>query len=92
MAHRRVEIIVQGRVQGVFYRASTARRARELGVVGWVRNEPDGSVRVVAEGPEAALAALVDWCKSGPPGARVETFDARWSEPRGDLTSFVIAR
>ncbi len=68
---RRVRAIVTGRVQGVSYRASTASAARRLGVVGWVRNRSDGSVELEAEGTEQQVSALLEWCKEGPPAARV---------------------
>ncbi len=64
--------IVTGRVQGVFYRASTRQRALELGLVGYARNQPDGSVEVVASGTDAALEALQTWLQQGPPAAQVE--------------------
>ena len=63
--------IVSGRVQGVFFRASTARRASELGVRGYARNCADGTVEVLAVGPEDAVAALCAWLHQGPPAARV---------------------
>lgn len=66
-----VDATVTGRVQGVSFRYYTEQQARRLGVTGWVRNEPDGSVAVHAEGPEDAVDALVDWCRSGPSMARV---------------------
>ena len=66
-----VDATVTGRVQGVSFRYYTEQQARRLGVTGWVRNEPDGSVAVHAEGPEDAVDALVDWCRAGPPMARV---------------------
>jgi acylphosphatase len=69
---KRFIIKVIGRVQGVFYRASTAERASSLGLSGFVRNEPDGSVYIEAEGDEEILKQLVEWCKKGPPSARVE--------------------
>jgi acylphosphatase len=69
---RRVRAIVSGRVQGVSYRASTADAARRLGLVGWVKNRVDGTVELEAEGPDDKVTALLDWCKSGPPAARVE--------------------
>lgn len=67
-----LKITVTGRVQGVWYRASTEEKARELGLTGYVKNEPDGSVYIEAEGDEPALDALVAWCRQGPPLARVE--------------------
>ncbi|HEY7992744.1 MAG TPA: acylphosphatase [Candidatus Eremiobacteraceae bacterium] len=73
----------------MFFRASVVERARELGLVGWVRNRHDGSVECVAEGDGECLLALRAYCESGPPGAqvkRVETID----EPEtGGFTSFV---
>lgn len=67
--------LVTGRVQGVFFRAGTARRARELGVTGVARNLADGSVEVVACGDERAVAALCEWLLEGPPAARVEAVE-----------------
>ncbi len=68
---QRVRARVRGRVQGVFYRASTCDRAAELGLVGWVRNCADGSVELEAEGPREQVDQLVAWCRRGPAGARV---------------------
>ncbi len=64
--------LVSGRVQGVFYRASTRERALELNLSGYARNQADGSVEVVASGADAALEALQSWLQRGPPAARVE--------------------
>ena len=76
---------VRGRVQGVFYRASTCDRAAELGLVGWVRNCPDGSVELEAEGPGEKVEQLITWCRSGPPGARVTGVEVEHlSETRGE--------
>ena len=60
-----------GRVQGVWYRASTERKAKELGVLGFVQNEPNGDVYIECEGTEAQLKSLVSWCEKGPPLAKV---------------------
>lgn len=65
-------IRVSGRVQGVFFRQSAKRKAEELGMVGFARNEPDGTVTIEAEGDPAALDALIAWCHEGPTYAKVE--------------------
>jgi acylphosphatase len=62
---------VSGRVQGVFYRASTRQRAQELGCRGYARNLPDGRVEVLAVGEPAAVHALIEWLRQGPPAAHV---------------------
>ena len=81
---RRVHVFVAGRVQGVFFRASCAEEARTLGVAGWVRNASDGRVEAVFEGPEAAVEAMVDWCRKGPGHARVDAVEIDWEAPAGD--------
>jgi acylphosphatase len=78
-----VEVVVTGRVQGVFFRASAADEARRLGVRGWVRNEPDGSVRVHLEGDPDDVAAMVAWCRNGPAYARVAGVRTKPVEPDG---------
>lgn len=69
---RAVDVRVSGLVQGVFFRATCADQAERLGVSGWIGNEPDGTVAGHFEGPAEAVEALVAWCRSGPPRARVE--------------------
>lgn len=66
---------IEGRVQGVGYRRSAQREATRLGLAGWVRNRDDGSVELLAEGSDEALARLAAWCLQGPPGARVSAVD-----------------
>jgi acylphosphatase len=83
MSAVRRRVVVSGRVQGVFFRDTTLRRAEALGVSGWVRNQADGSVEVVAEGPPAAVEALLDYCREGPPRAMVERVDVRDEAPEG---------
>lgn len=67
-----VDLVVKGRVQGVFFRASMREQAERLGVSGWVSNEPDGSVRAHLEGPEDAVDTLAAWCAEGPAQAHVD--------------------
>ena len=82
-----VQARVSGRVQGVSFRWHTQERARELGVAGWVRNEPDGSVLLHAEGEDDAVDALVEWCRTGPSMARVTDVAVREAAASG-ATSF----
>ena len=86
----RARIRVTGRVQGVFYRQSTREMAEQLGLDGWVRNLPDGSVEGLFEGEEAAVNALVAWSRTGPPAALVERVDTLPDEYRGEFTGFSI--
>jgi acylphosphatase len=79
----RRRVRVHGRVQGVWFRGSTERRARSLGVAGWVRNRPDGSVEAVFEGRPDAVDAALAFCREGPPGARVERFEVSEEAPEG---------
>lgn len=67
----RVQIVVTGQVQGVGFRYATVIEARRLGLGGWARNRPDGSVEIVADGTADAVRALIAWCRTGPPMARV---------------------
>ena len=85
-------VIVHGLVQGVAFRHHTCRQALELGVTGWVRNLPDGSVEGLFEGDEAAVNALVEWCRNGPPAARVERLDLREDVYRSEFYSFLITQ
>jgi len=85
---RRLRATVHGRVQGVGFRAYTAAEGRRLGLSGWVRNELDGTVSVVAEGSDPALEALLAWLHRGPPLAHVTSVDAQWAAASGDLASF----
>jgi acylphosphatase len=86
----RVSVIAHGRVQGVAFRHYTCQRALELGVTGWVRNLPDGAVEGLFEGDYSAVAALVEWCRIGPPAARVDRLDIREYSYRGEFESFLI--
>ena len=82
--------IVRGRVQGVYFRASTQRVAQDLGLSGTVRNLPDGSVAVEANGPKATLDELVAFLRRGPEGARVDDLDLEWREEAAAAADFRI--
>ncbi|HET9945470.1 MAG TPA: acylphosphatase [Actinomycetes bacterium] len=80
---------MQGRVQGVFFRDSCRREARGRGVTGWVRNNPDGAVEAVFEGPAEAVDAMVAWVHEGPPHATVAGVSVRTERPEG-LSDFQV--
>ena len=86
---QRRRVVVQGHVQGVFFRETTRRRALSAGVAGWVRNRPDGTVEAVFEGDEEAVGRLVEFCRRGPRGAHVDRVEVEPAEPEG-LVGFVI--
>ncbi len=89
---RRVRLEIYGKVQGVFYRATTREKARELGVAGWVRNRADGSVEAVVEGQADAVGALVEWAHDGSPSAQVDNVDVHEGEYTGQFESFQVRR
>jgi acylphosphatase len=79
-AGKRLHALVSGRVQGVWYRASTQKKAQSLGLVGWVRNLTDGRVELVAIGDQDQLQKLLDWCYQGPELAEVKAIEVTWGE------------
>ena len=81
---KRAHAVIRGRVQGVFFRGDMRERAQSLGVTGWVRNNPDGTVEAVLEGEDDRLDLLLSWCHRGPDGARVDDVDVDWAEPQGE--------
>jgi acylphosphatase len=88
----RAELVITGRVQGVFYRGSAQDEAERLGLTGEIANLPDGSVDAVVEGPKAQLEAFIAWCRRGPPSARVEEVRVKWAEAKGEFRSFRVTR
>ena len=86
---QRRRVVVQGHVQGVFFRETVRRRALAAGVAGSVRNCPDGSVEAVFEGEREAVERLVEFCREGPRGARVDWVDVASEEPVG-LAGFEV--
>ena len=86
----RAHVIISGRVQGVFFRVETQRAAERFGVLGWVRNRPDGTVEAVFEGGQQAVDAVLAWCKEGPNLAVVDHVDLNWQEYTGEFERFDI--
>lgn len=86
-----IRLLIQGKVQGVYYRASAKEKANELGLTGWTKNLADGRVEIVATGTEDVLSHYIEWCKTGPSRAFVEDIDI--SElPLEIFTDFQISR
>jgi acylphosphatase len=90
MEDSRVHLIIEGRVQGVFFRESTRKKAISLGLTGWVRNVPDGTVEAVAEGPGEKVRDFVDWCHKGPPAARVDKVYKTPDKYQGEFSFFDV--
>ena len=88
----RADLLISGRVQGVFYRASAQQEAMRLGLVGEVRNLPGGQVEAIVEGPKERVEEFIDWCWRGPPSADVENVRVRWSKALGEFRTFMVAR
>jgi len=86
---KRAHVIVHGKVQGVWFRAHTKGTADRMGVAGWVRNLPDGSVEAVFEGEDGRVEEMIEWCHHGPPLANVTRVDVRYEKPRGER-DFII--
>lgn len=87
-----LQAIAQGRVQGVYYRVFTSRNAIRLGLTGYVRNSPDMSVEIYAEGERKQLEKLIEQLKEGPPGARVDNLVLNWSKYTGKYHDFSVTR
>lgn len=90
MAVVRVHLFISGRVQRVYYRQNTMRRALMLGLTGWVMNLPDRRVEAVVEGEEDKVEEFVQWCQKGPPAAIVTEVEAIREKPTGEFRTFSI--
>ncbi len=86
----RAHVMVRGKVQGVYFRYETRDQAIALGVNGWVRNRPDGSVEAVFEGDRDKVEKLIKWCRQGPPMASVSDVQIRWEDYSDEFSSFKI--
>ncbi len=86
----RIHVFVSGRVQGVYFRKSTKKKAKKLNVFGWVRNLSDGRVEAIFEGEENMVEQIIDWCKKGSVFAKVEDLEIIKEEYRGEFSGFAI--
>jgi acylphosphatase len=86
----RAHVFVSGMVQGVFFRSETRLEAKRHGVNGWIRNLPDDRVEAVFEGEQENVKKLVEFCKLGPPGARVTDVEVAWEQYTGEFEDFEI--
>ncbi len=90
MAKKRLRIVVSGRVQGVWYRRSAQKKAKELNIVGWARNLIEGQVEMLCEGEEKRVQEFLEWAKKGPFFANVEHIESSEEEYRGEFSSFEV--
>ena len=86
----RAHVIFEGRVQGVFFRANTRDCARKEGVLGWVRNLPDGSVEATFEGDRQSIEKVIEWCKTSQPYATVRDAKVEWQDVQGEFSTFEV--
>ena len=90
MEKARLHVVIEGRVQGVFFRASAMEEACSLGLSGWVKNCWDGRVEAVFEGERYKVEQVLKWCQKGPPGAMVRNVEANWGNATGEFDTFSI--
>jgi acylphosphatase len=90
MGNARAHLFIDGRVQGVFYRAFTRELAHNLGLDGWARNLRDGRVEALFEGEKDIIQKAIQACYAGPPGARVTNIDVQWETYTGDEKGFSV--
>ncbi len=86
----KARVVITGKVQGVFFRMETKQAADRYGVQGWARNKSDGSVEAVFEGDKEKVASIIEWCRQGPPFAKVNNLDVYWQEYKGEFKDFKI--
>ena len=88
----KAHVIISGRVQGVFFRMETKRAADRIGVTGWVRNNADGTVEAEFEGEKQKVVSMLEWCRKGPPLARVSNVETDWKAYEGVFSDFKVTR
>jgi len=86
----RLHVIISGHVQGIFFRAFVKKAANVYGVTGWVKNNADGTVEVIAEGVKEKLEKLLNSCKMGPPAAKIQNVKPEWQKWQGEFTNFEV--
>ena len=87
---KRLHLIIEGKVQGVFFRDNTCSKAKELGLTGWIRNNSDNTVEAIFEGNEDKLKEMIEFCNKGPDGADVKKLNIIWEESDEEFVSFEI--
>ena len=87
---KRVHLFISGTVQGVFFRASTVKKAKKIGVTGWVKNLPDRRVEALLEGNIEDVDKMIEWLKKGPSSAKVENVEIKEGEYKGEFNNFKI--
>jgi acylphosphatase len=87
---RRINITVFGKVQGVLFRASICQKAKEFNLIGWVKNQSDDSVKIIAQGKKDNLEKLIKWCYNGPKNAIIEKVDIEWKKATNEFKNFEI--
>jgi len=85
-----IHVFITGRVQGVWFRASTKQKAEQLGITGWVRNTTDGRVEAIFEGEESSIKDMIEWCHHGPPHAKIEKVEKKDQNPTNGFDGFSI--
>ena len=86
----RANVLISGRVQGVFFRMETHKAAQLYGVSGWVRNKADGTVEAMFEGDKKSVDLILEWCRKGSPPAKVEKTEVNWEDYTGEFEEFKI--
>lgn len=87
---RRVHLLVYGRVQGIFFRHNTKKMADRLNLKGWVKNNPNNTLEIVAEGDDEAIDTLINWCRKGPIGAKVEKVEIKENDFKNEFNNFTV--
>jgi len=88
MKNVRANLLITGRVQGVYFRASTVEVSREEGITGWVKNIPGGAVEALLEGEKSSVDLVIKWCRNGPPMAQVKDVKVSWGDYTGEFDEF----